>query len=430
MIFKPYFNKLLNNKVAQNAASLYIIHFANYLLPLITVPYVVRVLTPYGYGLVAFGQSFLGYFSVFVEYGFGFSATRKISVCRDDPAALGRIAAGVWGAKLLLCSSGFIVLLVCIFIVPALKEHKNLLLIIYLTTFGHVLFPGWLYQGMERMVYISVINLSIRLLVVIAIFALIRRPEDYLLYAALSSLGSILAGIVGFMWSLRLFSLKLTLPSFQEIWQALREGWVLFLSTASISLYTVGNAFILGMLTSPVVVGYYSAGEKIVLSLLGLIRPLSQAAYPRFAKLAAESTCQALKWGRVMLCVNGAIGFCLSAFLLAAAPLIVNILLGKNYGPTVQVIRVLALIPFLVAISNVLGIQTMLPFGKDRLFTGILFAAGLINLSLAFVLIPFWQQVGMATAFLVSEIFVTAAMFVALSRYNLNPFFARLPLTS
>lgn len=423
-------SRYLRSSVAKNAASLYVIHFANYLLPLITVPYVVRVLTPHGYGLVAFGQSFLGYFLVLVEYGFGLSATRKISVSRDDPEAVSRIAFCVWGAKLLLCLAGLLILLLCILLIPTLRENQALLLILYLTALGNALFPGWLYQGMERMVYISIINLGIRLVLVVGIFTLIKKPEDYLLYAGLSSFGALLAGIVGAAWALQLFSLKLVVPSPGEIWQYLKEGWVLFLSTASISLYTVGNSFILGMFTNPIVVGYYSAGEKIVRSLLGLIGPLSQAAYPRFAMLAAESKSQALLWGRRMLFVNGGIGLFLSASLLVAAPLVVNILLGKDYGPSVQVIRVLAFIPFLVAISNVLGIQTMLPFGKDKLFTSILFGAGLVNLSLAFFLISFWQEVGMAAAFLVSEIFVTMVMFFALSFYNLNPFFRRLPITS
>ena len=423
-------SRYLRSSVAKNAASLYVIHFANYLLPLITVPYVVRVLTPHGYGLVAFAQSFLGYFTVLVEFGFGFSATRKISVSRNDPESVSRIAFCVWGAKLLLCLAGLLILLLCILLVPTLRENQALLLILYLAALGSALFPGWLYQGMERMVYISIINLGIRLVVVVGIFTLIKKPEDYLLYAGLSSFGALLAGIGGAAWALQLFSLKLVIPSLGEIWQYLKEGWVLFLSTASISLYTVGNSFILGMFTNPIVVGYYSAGEKIVRSLLGLIGPLSQAAYPRFAMLAAASKSQALLWGRRMLFVNGGIGLFLSASLLVGAPLVVNILLGKDYGPSVQVIRVLAFIPFLVAISNVLGIQTMLPFGKDKLFTSILFGAGLVNLSLAFFLISFWQEVGMAAAFLASEIFVTMVMFFALSFYNLNPFFRKLPITS
>ncbi len=412
----------LGSAVAQNAASLYVIQFANYLLPLITVPYVVRVLHPSGYGLVAFGQSFVGYFSVCINYGFAFSATRQISVARQDPAAVSRIAFSVWGAKLLLCLMGLLVLLPLVHLVPTLRQNRGLLFILYGLLLGDVLFPTWLFQGMERMVNISVINLLVRLLVVVGIFTLIKRPEDYLWYAGLGSLGAIAAGLGGAAWAFRLFALQPLIPSPGQIWQALKEGWMLFLSTASVSLYTVGNAFILGMLTTPTVVGYYSAGEKLISAALNLTGPISQAAFPRFAKMAADSKYHALRWGRRMLLLMGGLGAVLSIVLFTAAPLIVRIILGLQFTPSINVIRVLAPLPFLVCLSNVLGIQIMLPFGKDKLFAFIIFSAGVVNLLLAFVLTPFWQELGMATAVLVSEVAVTCSMFAILAIYGLNPF--------
>lgn len=411
----------LRSSVGKNATSLYVIHFANYILPLITVPYVVRVLNPSGYGIVAFGQSFIGYFLLLIGYGFSYSATRKISVARQDSASVNRTVFSVWAAKFLLCLVGCGVLFLLVHLVPSLRQNRALLFILYGLTLGDVLFPTWLYQGMERMVDISIINLLIRLLVVVGIFTLIKRPEDYLWYAGLNSFGSIAAGLVGAAWAFHLFRLRLVLPSWQEILQALNEGWMLFLSQASVSLYTVGNAFILGMLTNATVVGYYSAGEKIVRAVLGLIAPIGQAAYPRFAKMAANSRSLAIQWGRRMLILMGGGGAVLSITLLVAAPLMVRLILGSQYERSINVIRLLAFLPALVAVSNVLGIQIMLPFGKDRLFTSILILAGLINLLLAFVLIPLWHEIGMAIAVLVSEMFVTLSMFGSLSICKLNP---------
>jgi PST family polysaccharide transporter len=413
--------KYLTSTVAKNAASLYLIHFANYLLPLITVPYVVRVLTPFGYGLVSFGQSFIAYFSIFIDFGFNFSITRKISVSRHDQAMISRIAFSVWTAKLLLFLLGFLALLFLIHLVPTLRDNRLLLLVLYGAALGQVLFPTWLFQGLERMVYISVINLSIRLLVVVGIFTLIKQPEDYLLYAGLNSLGSFLAGVVGIVWAIRLFTLKPIIPTYGEIWETFKEGWMLFLSKTSVSLYTVGNSFILGMLTTPTVVGYYSAGEKIMTSILSLIGPISQAAYPHFAKMAADSKALALQWARRMLFLNGAIGLFISFLLIIGAPLIVNVILGKQFSPSINVIRILGFIPIFVAIGNVLGIQIMVPFRKDFLYASIHIIAGLINLSLAFLLIPLWQEIGMATAVLFSEFIVTSSMFAVLTIHNMNP---------
>jgi len=417
----PWVQTALRSSVAKNAASLYVIQFANYILPFVTVPYLVRVLGPAGYGVVAFGQSLIAYFALFVDYGFALSATRKISVERTNPAAVRHIAFNVWAAKTLLCIIGFAVLLLFTAIVPKLREVSSLLLILYGMVVGNVLFPSWLFQGMEKMVAISVINLIMRLFVVIGIFTLVRRPEDYLLYAGLTSIGSIGAGIAGVGVALSKFKLHPIIPSIRGVWEELVEGWMLFLSTASVSLYTAGNAFILGLLTNHTVVGYYGTAEKIVRTIVGLHGPISQAAYPRFSKMASESKALALQWSRRILLLMGGLGLILSTAIFIGAPIIVRIILGTDYESSIMVIRILAGLCFLIAISNVLGIQIMLPFGKDKVFTSILFGAGIINIILAVLLAPLWQESGMAVAVLFSEIFVTGTMFVYLSFLRLNP---------
>ena len=406
----------LRSTVARNAASLYLIQFANYIVPLIIVPYLVRVLGPAGYGAVAFAQGFINYLMLFVEYGFNWSATRKISVQREDHQAVNYTALHVWAAKGLLSLVGLGGLLLLIVFVPKLREVSRLLLALYGLILGDVLFPTWLFQGMERMVAISVINLGMKLAILGGVFALVHRPEDALVYAALMGGGSVAAGLTGMVVAVRMFRLKLVRVSWSGILETLREGWILFLSRASVSLYTAGNAFILGMLTDHTVVGYYSAAEKVVKSILGLLGPLSQAAYPRFSKMAVESKAKALLWARRMLLLMGGAGFGLSLGIFLGAPLIVAVLLGPQYGPSILVMRVIAFLPFLIAMSNVLGIQVMIPFGMDRVFTVILFSAGVLNVVLAVLLAPIWQAAGMAFSVLFSEIFVTLTMFVYLYR--------------
>ncbi len=413
----------LRSSVAKNAAFLYVIQFANYILPLITVPYLVRVLGPAKYGVVAFGQSLIIYLVLFVEYGFALSATRKISIKRNDPITINRTAFNVWAAKSLLCITGFVTLLLLVTIIPRLHEITVLLLILYGMAVGNVFFPVWLFQGMEKMAYISVINLVMRLFVVISIFMMVHGPEDYLLYAGLISLGSISAGIAGMGIALSMFKLHPVIPSWRGIWEMLVEGWMLFLSTASVSLYSVGNPLILGLLTNNTVVGYYSAGEKVVNAGLGLFGPIMQAAYPKFNKLASQAKLQALLWARRMLVLMGGLGLFLSISMFIGAPLIANIFLGPDYASSVLVIRVLAPLLFLVGLTHVLGIQVMLSFAKDKAFTTILLSAGLINVILATICAPAWQALGMAISFLVSQIFVTIVMIIYCQVNGISPLF-------
>ncbi|MEM2001682.1 MAG: oligosaccharide flippase family protein, partial [Candidatus Methanomethylicaceae archaeon] len=287
------------------------------------------------------------------------------------------------------------------------------------TVIGNVLFPVWLFQGMEKMVFISVINLVMRVLVVAGIFVLVRQPEDYLVYAGLMSLGSIGAGVAGAGVALSKFKLSFVMPSLQGIWEVLKEGWMLFLSMASVSLYTVGNAFILGLLTNHTVVGYYSAAEKIVKAISGLFGPISQAAYPRFSKMAAESKALALQWGRRMLFSMGGLGLILSLVVFVEAPLITKIVLGPDYGPSVTVIQILASLCFLIAMSNVLGVQIMFSFHYERAVFVRVLLAGLLNISIALLVVPVWSANGMALAVLVSETFVTVSYFAFLRKKGL-----------
>lgn len=413
---------ILGNAIFQNAASLYLIQFAQYILPLITVPYLVRVLGPTGYGTVAFGQSLARYFLVLTEYGFAYSATRSISVNREDLETVSRIASNVWAAKALICTLGFVILLMASTYIPKLYTERLLLIILYGTVIGNVLFPIWLFQGMEKMVFISAINLVMQLLVMVGIFALVHQPEDYLLYAGIMSAGFIGAGVAGLGIALFTLRLRPVFPSRRGVLEALVDGWMVFLSRSSVSLYTVGNAFILGLLTNNTVVGYYSAAEKVVTAgSAGIFAPITSAAFPRFSKFALESKEEALKWAGRMSVLLSSLGLILSAVMVVGAPAIVGTLLGSEYDQSIPVMRILAMLCLPLSISYVLGFQIMLPFGKDKAFAAIPLAAGLVNITLAFVLVPVWGPNGMAVAYLLSEALVAVTIFIYLWLHRLNP---------
>jgi polysaccharide transporter, PST family len=413
--------KRLTSTVGRNIVSLYVLHFGNYVLPLITVPYLVRVLGPEKFGLVAFGQGLMAYFVLVVNYGFDWSATRKVAIQRDTPDLVNRTAARVWGAKALLCAASALILLALVLSVPKLNKVSLLLLILYGSVVGNMLFPTWLYQGQERMSVISLTNLGLRALGALTIFLFIRRPSDFLLYAVVLSAQGLAAGLIGAAAAFRIFRLRLTIPSWRDVQQEMGESSPLFLTTAAIALYTSGNAFILGLLTNPVAVGYYSAAEKIVTAVVGLFGPLSQAVYPRFSKLARESKTQALLWARRMLSVTGSGSLLLSVLLFAGAPLVVRVVLGLKYTPSVAVLAIMSPLPVLIAVSNVLGVQLMFPFGHEKKVLVIALAAALVNITLAALLAPRWQASGMAAAVLISEALVTLGYFVCTSISKINP---------
>ncbi|SNR60922.1 flippase [Desulfurobacterium atlanticum] len=407
-------------RLLENFISLSFLQGANYILPLITLPYLVRVLGPEKFGLIAFAQAFIQYFNILTDYGFNLSATREISIHRENKEKIAEIFSSVMIIKFALLILSFIIMTIIVF---SFEKFRKDWLVYYLTfgmVVGQVLFPIWFFQGMERMKYITFLNITAKLIFTVAIFIFVHKVSDYFYVPLLNSLGFCIAGILALWIIFRNFNLSFKVPKFITIKYQLKEGWYIFISTVAISLYTISNTFILGLFTNNTVVGYYSAAEKIVKAVQGLLAPLSQTIYPYISKLVKESEEKGLKFIQKVTFIIGGISFLLSLILFFFADLIVKILLGNKYEASIVVLRILAFLPFIIALSNIFGIQTMLTFNYKKAFSKILITASIINIFLAFVLVPLYQHIGISFAVLISEIFVTVSMFSYLQKKGIK----------
>jgi PST family polysaccharide transporter len=419
--------RLRHSRVVDNAVALYVVLFANYLLPLITVPYVVRVLTPSGYGLGAFAVSFAGFFGTVADYGFNLTATRAVSVNRDSRPEVSRISTQVMFTKAVILAHCAAMFWILTWAVPKLRGNNLVMWMGFLQVAMLSFTPFWLYQGLEELRFSSRVNLAARVAYVPALFLFVRHPADTWKWMLLQAVvAAISAGILWINACLRL-GVGWVRPRWADLRTQLREGFSLFVSQAAVKAYTSGNTFILGMFTNMEVAGYYSAAERVVQMILGLLGPVSQAVYPRAAQLAASSRQAALELTRKMMVFMGTAGFGLSAGVLVAAPWAVPVLLGARFLPSITIMQILSPLPFLIALSNVLGIQVMVPFKHDVAFTVILVAAGLFNLGMSSLLAPHWLGNGMAFSVTFSELLVTASMFWYLGRRRLSPLVALQP---
>ncbi|MHA1380655.1 MAG: flippase [Candidatus Helarchaeota archaeon] len=411
-------------KLLENFTSLSILQATNYILPFITVPYLVRVLGPEKFGLIAFAQAFIQYFVLLTDYGFNLSATRRISIYREERQKLSTIFSSVYIIKTILLMISILLIITIVFLVPKFTADWQIYLITFGMVIGCVLFPVWFFQGIEKMKYITFLNILAKSIFTIAVFIFVRKERDYLIVPLLNSLGFITSGLVSIIIIWKNFRVKLIFPRIMYIVEEFKEGFHIFISTLAISLYTISNTFILGLFTNNIIVGYYSAGEKIIRAVQYLLTPLSQTIYPHISKLATESKEKALSFIRKILKYVGSISLVISVFILAFSPKISNILLGNQYEKSIPVIQILAFLPFLIGISNIFGIQIMLNFGLKKVFTNILVIASLINISIAIILVQFFQHIGIALSRLTTECFVTIIMYIFLqiNGYNLIKF--------
>jgi PST family polysaccharide transporter len=408
--------RYLNHPVVKNAIALYWIQFAEYTLPMISVPYLARVLLPEGWGLVVFAQGFSGWMGLVLEYGFGFSATREIAKNREEPDRCADVAAGVLGATALMTVAATVASVIALLTVPTFQRYPVYLWLAFVIAATQGIRPLWYFQGIELMRFPALMNVAGRVVVTAGIFVVVHSSQDGWKVLLLQAVSGAAISVVILLRMYR--EIPWRRPTFALAQSALRMGWTVFLSRSTASLYTLANTFILGLFQGPQQVAFYGGAERINRMVLGLLQPISQALYPRMSHLAVSSRQRAEAMARLSLLGFGGFGVVACAVSAFLAPWIVRILLGPKYLAAIGVFRVLTLILPLIAVSSILGVQWMLPFGMDRMFNRIVLGAGVLNVSLAIYVAPHFGAMGMAWSVVVAEAFVTVAMWIALHRHG------------
>ena len=397
-------------QVIENIISLFIFQGSTYILPLITLPYLVRALGPEKFGLVAFAQAFTYYFMVIAEYGFIHTASKKIAISRDTNDGLVQVFNSIMLIKIILLGICFIALVVIIAAFSKFRRDWDLYLITYFAVMSNIFFPTWFFQGMEKMKYISYLTILSRVIFIVAIFSLVKARSDYI-YVPLSNLiGTVTASVISLWIIIKKFGIRIKAPLKTSIYSELREGWHVFLGMASVSVYTTSNIFILGLFCRNEIVGYYKAADSIIKAFVALLSPVSQSMYPYISRLVVDSKKKAVAIIKKLLIGVGAATIIMGVAIFTFAPYIVKILLGPQYTQSVIILRILSPLPFLLGTSSIVAVQGLLAFNMNKAFSSIVICVGIVNVILAFILTPLYKDIGISIALLISEMIATCAV--------------------
>ena len=402
-----------------NFAYLTVLQYANYVFPLITLPYLARVIGVEHFGQVAFAQAFIGYFAILVGYGFGYSATRQVAAERDNPERLREIFSQVIWARAFLATISLVLMLMFVESLPQKRSQLGLYLACYTLVVGGVVAPEWFFQGIEKMKYITILGLGSRTIATILIFALVRHSGDYIWVPVLNGLGALCGACVGHWLICRNLHLTISRPSWRGVSAQLRDGWDNFLSTVFISLYTTSNAFVLGLMTNATDVGYYAAAERVSSGVRSLWGPVPQVLYPRFVRGFGSDPTRGRRNLRLVLLVTGCATLLLSIAGCLAAPFIVRRYLGVKFEPSIPILQILIFNVFAIGINNVLGVQGLLANRMNATVRNIVLASGILNLGLLVLFIRLYGVRGPAISVLIVEFLVVIAMGVALRKKRL-----------
>lgn len=361
-------------RLVSNFTSLAILQGANYILPLLTLPYLMRVLGPEKFGLIAFATSFIGYFQILTDYGFSLSATREIAISRNEVNKVSEIYSSVMIIKFALMLLSFAAMSAIVF---GFGKFRNDWIIYFLTfgsVAGQVMFPIWLFQGLETMKYITLVNIVSKVFFTVLIFVFIRKTSDFIYVPLINSLGYILAGLISLRVVVKNLKIKFRIPEKSALVAQLKHSTQFFLSRASISMYTSSNAFVLGLFTSNAVVGYYSAAEKLYIAVQNVYLPLNNVLYPY-----VSSTKNVELFKRAFNVVN-VFNVILATAVMLLANQIILLVFGNGLNLTVDVLRVFALVTMIVIPSILLGYPFLAALGCANYANGSVIVGSLIHI--------------------------------------------------
>ena len=387
-------------RVGKNFSSLVILQGANFLLPLITLPYLVRVLGTERFGLVMFAQSFALFFIILVDFGFNLSATRAVSLNRNNKSKINEIFSSVFIIKFFLILISLIIISVIVIFIPRFNKDWEIFFLSFGVVIGQALFPVWYYQGIEKMSLITVINVLAKLVFTILILVFVRSEVNYLMVPIFNSVGFILAGIIGLLFAMKNISFKT--PKFNNLKVVFKESSQLFISNLSTTLYTTSNTLILGLFTNNYMVGVYASMEKLILAIKNLYIPIFQAMFPWLSSKKPDKVITITSKLMLPLFILGSIIFLIIFFFAESIlDIIYNDVLITSYSNVFRILGLIAIFSGLNMLFNMLFLSALKKY-KERM--KIILTAGIINITLALIFVKFYNIYGIAITVTFTEL--------------------------
>lgn len=406
--------KILNfihkyKRLLENIISLYSIQGLEYLLGLIIFPYLVMVLGPDKYGMIILCQTIINYFNLVVDYGFMFTGPRLIAINKNEKQA--KIFMSIMATKFIICVFASMVLsIIYILLEKIYIIDKMVLYASYIVVIGNMLFPTWFFQGIEKMRYITIVNLIARMITTSFIFFIVKSQDDYIIAVILQSIVPLLAGIFSICILLKEYKYLFIKININDIIYQFKDGWSIFISNIFISIYTSSYIMVLGLFSSNEVIAYFGIIKKLIDCLMKVLGPVLQSVYPYINKLVIENKQLADSFIKKIAVIFMFIGFLLFIILYFGAYNIVVYLFGKQYMMSINLLKILSGMPIFIIISNILGFLILMPYGYKKDFSICIRNTLIFNLIIVVPLIYFYKAEGATLVMLLTEICVNVMM--------------------
>jgi O-antigen/teichoic acid export membrane protein len=399
--------------IAKNLASLGIIQIANFVMPLISVPIISRIIGPAKFGAINYVGAIIIYFNIFISYGFNLTATRRVTKDPDNEAYRSVVFSEVFFCQLLLFFVSVLTYVVLVYTVPELATDKRMAIYAFLFCISSVLTQNWVFQAMQNLSKVTIVNLLGKVIFLVGVLSLIRKQEDYYLQPLILSVTQILVSLLSFYWAVTNYNIKLVRVKLARCLSILWNEKSGFLSIIFTTFYTTANIVVLGFCQSKEQVGFFTSGQRLIsVAQMVLTLPLAQVFFPIIGRAFNKSRNEGLLTTQKLLPI----------VLLGSGSPIFDIFYGEAFRPAVPVFKILAFVPVLSTISNVFGVQIMLNLKMDKIYMTVIGIGSVLSVSLNLIIAPRWGFIGCAYNWLFSELIIAASMFFVLLKHNIQPF--------
>lgn len=408
--------------MAQSVKVNYILNLINtgsqMLFPLITFPYVCRVIEADGIGQANFYNSIISYISLFSCLGIPMYAIREIARDRNDVVKMNRTATEILLLHTLLTLLGYIVVAILCFTVPQIQTNVSLFLVLSLTIFFTAIGCEWFYKGIEDFKYITIRGLIVKTISVILLFVFVKNKSDLLYYGFYMVFGALGGNIFNFFRLRKYIHRENIIFSELNIKRHISPVLKVFSFSVVTSIYLQLNTVLLGFQKHALAVGYFTAATKVMQMLLQMSTCLGSVMMPRASNLLAENKEEEFKsLIQKSYDFSLAVALPMTIGLIFCAPSLISALCGDKFENSVLSSQIIAPIILMVAISNVFGIQVLFPKGKINIVTLCCGIGAVVDLVLNLCLIPLFSYIGTSIAYLGAEVATTVSMYFIGKQY-------------
>ena len=382
-----------------------ILTVSSFIFPLITFPYVSRILLPEGTGKVSFAASVVNYFLLLAQLGIPTYGIRACAKVRDNKEALNKTVQEIFVISIIMCIVSYVLFFIAVFSVPRLWQEKELMLVTSASILFTTLGVEWFFKAIELYSYITWRSITFKCISLGAMFLLVHEQQDYIIYGAVSIFASSASNILNFVYIQKFINLKKRCKL--ELRIHMKPILVFFAMSCATTVYLNMDTTMLGFIKTDTDVGYYNAAVKIKNMLVGIVTSLGAVLLPRvtvYLEKKEQKRFEDLSVKAIQFVLFSSIPM-LVYFTLFAEPSML-LLSGKEYERAILPMQIMLPTLLFIGLTNIMGIQILVPMGKESKVLASVIAGAVVDLVLNMILIPRYSVSGAAIGTVTAEVIV------------------------